>query len=73
MAYDIASDLSYLVFQKRRQCGEFGPCALDSINQHLHAIPSLIANRRAFVPDTDEYATDAANPNPLTAALGARE
>jgi len=68
----IASDLSYFVAQKRRQRGEFGASALDSRNERLYAIPSLIAHRRAFIADTYDDAADDANPNPLTVAFGAR-
>lgn len=49
----IASDLSYLVLQKRRERGEMAPCRLDSANQRLYAIPSLIANRRRFIADVE--------------------
>ena len=55
----LASDLSYLCLQKRRERGELAPCRLDSANQRLYAIPSLIANRRRFVADVDEFLTDA--------------
>ena len=33
MSFPIASDLSYLVLQKRRERGELGACALDSTHQ----------------------------------------
>jgi len=69
----IATELTQLVLQKRRERGEFGPSALDSTNKRLYAIPSLIAHRRTFIADTDEYVTDCANPNPVSPALGARE
>ena len=55
----IASDLSYLVLQKRRERGELGACRLNDTNQRLYAIPSLIANRRKFIADVDEFLTDA--------------
>lgn len=55
----IASDLSYFVLQKRRERGELHACGLDSSNQRLHAIPSLLANRRRFIADVDEFLTDA--------------
>lgn len=55
----IASDLSYLVLQKRRERGELGACRLDSTNQRLHAIPSLVVNRRRFIADVDEFLVDA--------------
>jgi len=69
----IASDLSYFVLQQRRQRNEFGASALDSVNQRLYAIPSLLANRRAFIADPDQDTADGPNPNPITAALGARD
>lgn len=47
--YLVASDLSYLVLQKRRQCGETGACALDSSNQRLYPLPSQVVQREAFI------------------------
>ena len=45
----IASDLSYLVLQKRRERGELGACALDSSNQRLYPLPSAVVQREAFI------------------------
>jgi hypothetical protein len=57
----IASDLSYRVFQRRRELGELHTGALDR-NHQLFNVPSLIANRRRFIPDVVEFG-DSANPN----------
>lgn len=51
--HPIASDLSYLVLQKRRQAGELSPCALDSVNKRLYALPSAIVQREAFIGDRE--------------------
>jgi hypothetical protein len=69
----IASDLSYFVVQKRRERGELGACALDSSHQRLYAIPSLIAHRRRFIPDVDQFGGDSAAPVPLVPAIGETE
>jgi hypothetical protein len=45
----IASDLSYFVFQKRRERGELGACALDSSNQALYPLPSQVVQREGFI------------------------
>jgi hypothetical protein len=47
----IASDLSYLVLQRRRQQAELSPCALDSSNQRLYPLPSQMVVREAFIAD----------------------
>ena len=47
--YPVASDLSYFVFQKRRERGELGACALDSTNQKLHPLPSQLVQRESFI------------------------
>lgn len=47
----IASDLSYLVLQKRRESGELSACALDSTNQALYPLPSQHVLREAFIAD----------------------
>jgi len=54
----IASDLSYLVLQKRRERGELSPCALDSVNQRLYPLPSRMVERHAFIADRDAVITD---------------
>lgn len=58
----IASDLSYECLQLRRLRGELGPCALDSTNQVLHAFPSVLVQREAFVVDRLDTG-DCARPN----------
>jgi hypothetical protein len=60
MTSEIATELTYLVIQKQRERGELGACSLDNSHQRLYAIPSLIANRRRFIADVDEFLTDAA-------------
>ena len=52
----IASDLSYRVFQLRRQRGELGACNLDSTNQRIHPLPSQIVQRTAFIADREGIA-----------------
>jgi hypothetical protein len=47
--YPVASDLSYLVFQKRRERGELAPCALDSTNQALYPLPCAVVQRETFI------------------------
>ena len=47
--YPVASDLSYLVLQKRRERGETGACPLDSSNQRLYPLPSQFVQREAFI------------------------
>ena len=54
----VASDLSYRVLELQRQRGELGACALDR-NHQLFNVPSLIAHRRRFIADTDEWLSDA--------------
>jgi hypothetical protein len=49
----IASDLSYLVLERRRQRGELGLCGLDSSNQRLYPLPSQMAVREAFIADRE--------------------
>lgn len=49
----IASDLSYFTLQKRRQAGELSPCALDSSNQRLYALPSQMVQRHALIADRE--------------------
>lgn len=51
MTSQTASDLSYFVLQKRRERGEIGPCALDSVNQRLYPLPSQVVQREAFMAD----------------------
>lgn len=45
----VASELSYLVLQKRRERGELSPCALDSSNQTLYALPSRMVQTSSAV------------------------
>jgi hypothetical protein len=47
-SYAIASELSYLVLQKRRREGELAPCLLDSLNRRLYGLPSQVVGREAF-------------------------
>lgn len=49
----IASDLSYLVFQKRRRDAELQTPQLDSTNQRLYPIPCAFVQREAFIADRD--------------------
>lgn len=49
----IASDLSYLVAQKRRREGQLGPQVLDSSNQRLYPLPSSLVQREAFAADRE--------------------
>lgn len=49
----IASDRSYEVLQERRRRGEIGACALDSVNQRLHPLPSQLVVREAFIVDRE--------------------
>ena len=49
----IASDRSYEVLQERRRRGEIGACALDSLNQRLHPLPSQLVVREAFIADLE--------------------
>jgi hypothetical protein len=51
--HSIASDLSYLVFEKRRRESELGLQVLDSSNQRLYALPSHLVQREAFVYDRE--------------------
>ncbi len=69
----IASDLSYLVLQKRRERGELGAGVLNSRNERLYAIPSLIAHRRRFIADPDQFSTDRAHVAPIVIADGEAE
>jgi hypothetical protein len=45
----IASDLSYLVLQRRRERGECGPCALDRRNRGVYALPPQVAQFDGFI------------------------
>ena len=58
----IASDLSYFVLQRRREQHELAACALDSVNQRLHPLPSQMVVREAFIADrlpvVDSYQGD---------------
>lgn len=73
----VASDLSYLVLQKRRERGELSLAGSDCTNQKLYPVPSFIVHRRRFVADV-EPGTDAANskgrpePSPIDLDLGKR-
>lgn len=67
----VGSDLSYRVFELRRQRGELGAASLNT-NHQLFNVPSLIANRRRFVADVEE-GSDNAQPVPLSVAVGERE
>ena len=49
--YPVASDLSYLVLQRRRRLQELTTPQLDSSNQRLYPLPSQIATREAFIAD----------------------
>lgn len=47
----LASDLSYLVLQKRRRDSELSTPPLDSTLQRLYALPSALVQREAFIAD----------------------
>ncbi len=47
----IASDLSQEVLQARRLRGEYGPCALDSVNRRLYSLPCVLVQRERFTAD----------------------
>ena len=47
----IASELSYLVLQRRREQRELSACALDSLNKRLYPLPSQMVVREAFIAD----------------------
>ena len=47
--YAVASDLSYLVLEKRRRERELATPPLDSVNRRLYAIPCAIVQREAFI------------------------
>jgi hypothetical protein len=49
----IASDKSFEVFQLRARRFELGLQSLDSTNQKLHALPSHLVQREAFVYDRE--------------------
>jgi hypothetical protein len=51
-SYPIASELSYLVLEKRRRESELAPCPLDSVNQRLYGIPFAV-ERHAFMADRE--------------------
>lgn len=65
--HPIGTEKSYLVFQRRRERGELGLGDADCTCQPLYAVPSILANRRKFIPDVEE-GTDAPNPNPRVRA-----
>ena len=54
----VASDLSYLVIQKRRDQREFGPQVLDSVNKRLYPLPSQMVERHAFFADRETVEDD---------------
>jgi hypothetical protein len=47
----IASDLSYEVFQLRRLRGELTPTVADSRALPLHLLPSRVSQRDGFIAD----------------------
>ncbi len=67
----IGSDLSYRVFELRRERGELGAGGLDRNHQRLQTISGY--NPRVFVADMPEFAGDSANPTPLGVAVGERD
>jgi len=67
----VASDLSYRVFQKRRELGELSLRGVDCTAQPLYPVPSFVVNRRRFIADVE--GGDSANPNPASVAVGERE
>jgi hypothetical protein len=58
-SYEIATPLTQLVLERRKQMGELDQYPGDTLHRLVH-VPSLIANRRRFIYDTDEFLTDAA-------------
>jgi hypothetical protein len=65
MLNTIASDLSYLVLQARRERGELGTGGLDLNHQRLHKVSGY----RQFIPDVDDRG-DSCQSNPRgTAAV----
>lgn len=68
----VASDLSYRVFEKRRELGELSLRGVDCTAQPLYPVPSFVVNRRRFIADV-EMGGDSACPNPPSRALGERE
>lgn len=69
---NVASELSYFVFQQRRQRGELSLTGLDCTAQTLYPVPSFIAKRRRFIADVDDSG-DRAVSNPPTHAVGERD
>lgn len=61
MDYQIASDLSYQVLERRRRMGEIATPKLDEANRHLQTIGSIPVIRRLkdlddAEPDLDGFA-----------------
>ena len=59
--YPIASDFSYAVLQARRLRGDLGPCQLDSTNQRLLNVPSVLVQREAFFVDREAAVNEDTN------------
>lgn len=64
----VASDLSYFVFQKRRERGELHAALFYGRDQSLD--PALKAARKRFRLQADEFGADSADPNPTVIAVG---
>lgn len=47
----IASELSYLVLERRRRLCELSTPELDSLNRRLYPLPSSLVVREAFTAD----------------------
>lgn len=45
----VASELSYLVLQRRRELSELATPPLDSSNQRLYPLPCSLVQREAFI------------------------
>lgn len=63
----IASDLSYFVFQKRRERGELQPCVFNGLGQSGQAVLGYKASRLVTEPEIED-AGDGAHSNPPTVA-----
>jgi len=70
MNHPIASDLSYLVLQKRRERGEIGPGGFDRNHQPLY--PIAACGYRRFIADVDEIG-DTSDPQPSRVVVRERE
>lgn len=47
----VGSDLSNEVFQRRRRLAELTAPQLDSLNQRLYPLPSVLVQRESFISD----------------------